>query len=378
VNVYNKGVLRSWVEISRQQIAENHRAIKTVAGTEVMPVVKADAYNHGAIEVSRILVAEGVHRLAVASAEEGIALRQAGIEVEILLMADFLHDERDAIVDYNLTPVLHSIQHIGDLDDLAAKAQRCLGYHLKIDTGLSRLGMQATCQEILSAVQSSSNTTLRGVMTHLASAEDFISAQTDNQISAFLSTIDGLSSGEVKPPFIHLSSTNAIAYGRRQAWQNLVRPGLSIYGYVSHAFGDPREQLLQVKPALTWKSAVLAVKDLPEGTLVGYNGTFRTARPTRTAVLATGYADGYPQWLGNKGKVIVNGVLAPIIGAVSMDLITVDISDCPSVAPGGTVTLLGRQNGVSMDAQEIAALAGTIPYAILCNIGRRVSRQYVD
>jgi alanine racemase len=341
-----------------------------------MPVVKADAYNHGAIEVSRILVAEGVRQLAVASAEEGISLRQAGIEVEILVMADFLHDERDAIVDYNLTPVLHSIQHIRDLDNLAAKAQRCLSYHLKVDTGLSRLGVQASCEEILSAVQSSSNTTLHGVMTHLASAEDFASSQTDSQVSAFLSIIDEL--GEVKPSFIHLSSTNAIAYGRRQAWQNLVRPGLSIYGYVSHALGNSPEKLLQVKPALTWKSAVLAVKDLPEGTLVGYNGTFRTARPTRTAVLATGYADGYPQWLGNKGKVIVNGVLAPIIGAVSMDLITVDISDCPPVAPGDTVTLLGRQNGVSMDAQAIAALAGTIPYAILCNIGRRVSRQYVD
>jgi alanine racemase len=377
---HNGDGLRSWVEISRRRITENYRAIAAAvgAGVEIMPVVKADAYNHGAGEVSRVLADEGVRWFAVASADEGVALRQAGIEAGIVLMADFLPSERDAIIEYNLTPVVHSLDQVRDLSVMAAKAGRTLAYHLKIDSGLSRLGTRASCAEIIDALQSAPNTTLQGLMTHLASAEDFTSPQTDEQIRTFFELCDRLRSTAANPSFIHLSSTNAIAYGRREAWHNLVRPGLSLYGYVSPALGTPPECLLPVEPALMWKAAVLAVKDLPEAALVGYNARFRTRRPTRTAVVAAGYADGYPHSLGNTGKVIVNGVLAPIIGAVSMDLITVDITDCPLLVPGDTVTLLGRQNSASMDAQDISTLAGTIPYAILCGINRRVNRQYVD
>jgi alanine racemase len=258
------------------------------------------------------------------------------------------------------------------------KARRTLPFHLKVDSGLSRLGTRDTCTDIVAAIKVAPNISLEGLMTHFASAEDFASSQTDDQISTFFEIKDVLCSFGLKPSFIHLSSTNALAYGRRQAWQNLVRPGLSLYGYVSPAVGNPPEYLLPVRPALTWKAAVLAVKDLPEGACVGYNARFRTRRPTRLAVLAAGYADGYPHQLGNTGRVIVDGVLAPIVGAISMDLITVDVTDCPSLVAGDTVTLLGEQNGVSMNAQDIAALAGTIPYAILCSIGKRVHRRYVD
>jgi alanine racemase len=372
--------LRSWVEISCRQIIENYRAIAAVTGdgVEIMPVVKADAYNHGAVEVSRVLAGEGVRWLAVASADEGVALRRAGIKCGIVLMADFLPGEREAVIEYDLTPVLHSLDQMRHLSAMAAKAQRTLPYHLKIDSGLSRLGTRANCAEITDALRAAPNIILQGLMTHFASAEDFTSSQTDEQIRTFLELCDGLRDRVADPAFIHLSSTNAVAYGRRKAWQSLVRPGLSLYGYISSSFGEAPECLLKVKPALTWKAAVLAIKDLPAGALVGYNAQFRTQRPTRAAVLAAGYADGYPHNLRNKGKVIVNGMLAPVIGAVSMDLITIDITDCPPLAPGDAVTLLGRQNSASMDALDVSALAGTIPYAVLCGIGKRVNRLYVS
>ena len=372
--------MRSWVEISRKQIAENYRSIAAVVGNgvEVMPVVKADAYNHGATEVSQVLVHEGVRSFAVASADEGVTLRRAGIKSRIVLMADFLPAERDAVIEYNLTPVLHSIDQVRALSVMAAKAARTLAYHLKIDSGFNRLGTSASCLEIIDAVQAASNITLEGLMTHLASSEDFTSSQTDDQINRFMELCEKLRCITANAPSIHLSSTNAIAYGRREAWHNLVRPGLSLYGYVTPALGEPRARLLQVSPSLAWKAAVLAVKDLPSGALVGYNARFRTCRPTRAVVVAAGYADGYPHNLGNTGKVIVNGVLAPIIGAVSMDLMVVDVTDCTPVMPGDAVILLGRQDNTSMNAQDIATLAGTIPYAILCGVNKRVDRHYID
>jgi len=159
----------------------------------------------------------------------------------------------------------------------------------------------------------------------------------------------------------------------------MVRPGHAVYGYVSPvAKGTAPPPLLEVRPALAWKTAVLAVKDLPTGSLVGYGGMYRTAQPTRIAVLAAGYADGIPHRLSNKGRVIANGHLAPIIGAVSMDLTTIDITHCPPLAVGDAVTLLGSEGDVSIDAQQIARVAGTISYSVLCGIHARVKRIYID
>ena len=176
-----------------------------------------------------------------------------------------------------------------------------------------------------------------------------------------------------------MSSSTPIVYGRREAWQRMVRPGHAIYGYVSAiAKGTPPQAILEVKPALTWKSAVLAVKDLPAGALIGYGGMFKATHPMRIAVLAVGYADGFPHRLSNRGRVIVKGHFAPIVGAVSMDLTTIDVTKCPPVEVGDEVTLLGAEGEVSIDAQQIARLAGTISYSILCAIHARVKRIYVN
>ena len=215
-------------------------------------------------------------------------------------------------------------------------------------------------------------------MTHFASAADYDSLQTDHQAAAFQALRDKLQQAGIAPLYFHTSSTTAVAYGRRDAWHNMVRAGHAIYGYISPARGEAPPRILHVKPALEWKAKILLVKDVPEGALVGYGGSFRAPRPMRIGVLAVGYADGLPHRLSNKGKVIADGKLAAIVGTVSMDLTTIDLSHTQALQPGDEVTLLGQEGDSKLDAQQIGRLAGTISYNILCGIGARVRRVYID
>jgi alanine racemase len=378
---YSSFAYRSWVEISLKQIVENFRAVREVVGpdVEVMPVVKADAYRHGAVEVSRALVGAGARWLAVSNVEEGAILRDRGITARILVMADFLPAERAGLLDYNLTPVIHSLGDVAEWDRLVSARGITADYHLKIDSGMGRLGTRGTASEIVAAVGAAKHVRLEGLMTHFASAANYASTQTEEQVHVFQDICSELARQGVQPPILHLASSTPVAYGRRDAWQRMVRPGHAIYGYVSQvAKGTAPPPLLEVRPALAWKTAVLAVKDLPAGALVGYGGMYRTTQPTRIAVLAAGYADGIPHRLSNKGRVIVKGHFAPIIGAVSMDLTTIDITHCPPIITGDAVTLLGSEGSVSIDAQQIARVAGTISYSVLCGIHARVKRIYVD
>ena len=361
--------MRSWVEVSLGQIRANFRAVKEQVGegVEVMPVVKADAYRHGASAVSRALESEGARWLAVSNSDEGVQLRLAGSRSRILVMADFLPDERDTLATHHLTPVIHS------LEDLPAVR---VPYHLKIDTGMSRLGTRAAPQEIAKAV-AAAPAPLEGLMTHFASSGNYESTQTAEQLRRFQNVIDGLRRAGINPALVHSSSSIPVAYRRTEAWGNLVRPGHAIYGYVSPARGGPASSL-KVAPALTWKATILEVKDVPAGALIGYGGIHRAARDMRIAILAAGYADGIPHRLGNRGQVIVRGRLAPVVGAVSMDLTTTDVTDCEPVSAGDSVMLLGNEGGASIDAQQMARWAGTISYAVLCGIHARVKRIYID
>ncbi|HEX7362129.1 MAG TPA: alanine racemase [Bryobacteraceae bacterium] len=370
---------RCWVEVSRAQIAANFQAIRRIVGpdVEVMPVVKADAYRHGAIEVSRVLEQQGARWLAVSNTEEGIVLREAGIDARILVMADFLPFTREAMLAYGLTPVLHSLEDIAALDRLAAVRGERIRYHLKIDSGMGRLGVRCGAPAIAEAVFAATNTELEGLMTHFASSANYQSSQTEEQIAEFEKIAHGLAQIGIRPPLRHLSSTIPVAYGRRQAWGQMIRPGHAIYGYISPARGNAPARILDVKAALTWRATVLSVKEVPAGTLIGYGGMFRAPQPMRIAVLAAGYADGIPHRLSNRGSVIVNGKLAPIVGAVSMDLTSIDVTHAPEARPGSAVTLLGAEGSVRMDAQKIARLAGTISYSVLCGIHARVKRIYV-
>jgi alanine racemase len=361
--------MRSWVEISLGQIRANFRAVRALVGesVEVMPVVKADAYRHGAVAVSHALESEGARWLAVSNVEEGCLLRQSGIQSRILVMADFLEDEREALATQNLTPVIHS------LEDLSAVR---VPYHLKIDTGMNRLGTRAAPHEIARVV-AATPVPLEGLMTHFASSGNYESQQTEQQLQRFEAVIDGLRRAQITPRYIHSCATTPVAYRRREAWGNLVRPGHAVYGYVSPARGAP-PRALHVAPALTWKVTVLEVKDVEAGGLIGYGGIHRAAHAMRIAVIAAGYADGIPHRLGNRGQVIVKGKLAPVVGAVSMDLTTIDVTGCPDLKAGEAVTLLGTEGSVSINAQQMAKWAGTISYAVLCGIHARVKRIYID
>jgi alanine racemase len=289
-------------------------------------------------------------------------------------MADFLREDREALSAYRLTPVIHS------LEDLAAVR---VPYHLKIDSGMGRLGTRSSPAEILRAVSDAAALTdkapLEGLMTHFASAGNYESSQTDEQIRSFEKVLTAFREADRIPRYVHLSSSIAVAYKRTEAWGNLVRPGHAIYGYVSPARGaGAPKPALKVSPALTWKVTVLNIKEVEAGALIGYGGIHRAARPMRIAVLAAGYADGIPHRLGNRGQVIARGKLAPIVGAVSMDLTTVDVTNCPDLRAGDAVMLLGEDGNVSIDAQQMARTAGTISYAVLCGIHARVKRVYMD
>jgi alanine racemase len=369
---------RCWVEVSRRQIAENFQAVRHAVGphVEVMPVVKADAYRHGAVEIARVLTQEGARWLAVSNVEEGVTLRQGGVTAHILIMGDFLTFERPALIDYELTPAIHSLAQLRDYDRMAAALARPLPYHLAIDSGMGRLGTRARPVDVVETVLGCRHARFEGLMTHFASAANYESPQTGEQIAAFEEVRAALVDSGAVPRYVHLSSTIPVAYGRREAWGNMVRPGHAIYGYVSPVRGQAPPPVLEVRPALNWKARILEVKDLPVGARVGYGAMFRAERPTRMAVLAVGYADGMPHRLSNKGKVIAAGRLVPILGAISMDLTSIDVTECPQLQPGDAVTLLGREGGVSLDARQIARTAGTISYSVLCGIGQRVKRIY--
>lgn len=366
---------RCYVEISRSRIAGNYRAVREAVGpeTQIIGVVKANAYGHGAVEVANILAAEGAKWLAVSSVDEGIALRRAGINCRILIMAGVMPWEHEALREFRLTPVAHSLDDLRRFDEGGA-----LKVHLKIDTGMNRLGTRGTAAQIAAAVLGLRNVSVEGLLSHFASAADFTTEQTEEQILEFDAVWQDLAGLGVRPALMHFASTNAIAYPRRRAWLSLVRPGHAIYGYVSPARGPAPPPVLIVKPALSWRARIISVKDIPAGSKIGYGGTFVAPTPMRLAVLAAGYADGLPHRLSNKGRVIAAGRFAPIVGTVSMDLTTIDITHSPQLQPGDEVTLLGSEGDVSLDAQQIARTAGTISYNVLCGISARVKRFYVD
>jgi alanine racemase len=224
---------RSYVLVSREQIARNYRNVCAVVGpgVEVAGVVKADAYGHGALEVSRVLTAEGARWLAVSSVEEGVRLRSDGIhQTRILVMGGFLPYEGEALVEYDLTPAVHSLDQIREADAVARGFGARLRYHLKIDSGMGRLGTRAAAAEILQVLAETPHAKLEGLMTHFASAADFTTSQTDDQLARFHGILDALRGAGANVAHVHSSSTNAIGYGRREGWRNMVRAGLSLYG----------------------------------------------------------------------------------------------------------------------------------------------------
>jgi alanine racemase len=370
---------RTWSEVSLGALAENFHAVQTHLGKDVAvcAVVKADAYGHGAVECARALESEGAAWLGVTNAAEGLALRAAGVKARILLMTGIWKGEEPAIVAENLTPTIWEPWHVESLERAARES--VLPVHLKIDTGMNRLGapielLPQLC-EMLSACR---HLSLEGVSTHFASAEVLDAEDAVRQMKRFDESLAILRSYGLRPPLVHMGNSAAMS-ARPETWKTMVRPGIALYGY-SLAFtrgGLPAAVTeLSLRPVLSWKTRVLTVKEVGAGQSVGYMGTFVTRAPGRIAVLPVGYADGYPRLLSNRARVIVGGEYAPVVGRVSMDLTIVDVTQIRNVAVGDEVILIGRANSKSVDAVELARLSESVPYEILCGLSQRVPRVY--
>jgi alanine racemase len=369
----------TWAEVSLDALRENFRAVRKQVGESVSicAVVKADAYGHGATACARALETEGASWFGVTGTEEALTLRRAGIKARLLLMTGIWKGEEDEAVAHNLTPTVWETWHVERLQKAASKMQVVFPIHLKIDTGMTRLGASSeVLPEVCAAIASSTHLKLEGVSTHFASVRD--PEKTRRQAALFEEAFTVLSANGLAPTIMHMANSAAIL-SRSETWKTMVRPGIALYGYSrSRAAGAAQsgEVGTVLRPVLSWKTRVIALKEVAAGSAVGYGGTFVTQAQTRIAVLPVGYADGFHRLLSNRGRVIVRGEYAPVAGRVSMDLTTLDVTGIAGVEVGDEVILLGESNGKSIDAGEHGRICETIPYEILCSISKRVPRVY--
>lgn len=355
-----------------------------------MAVVKADAYGHGLKPVARLLEECGANWFGVATVEEALELRKAGLRKPILLLGGLYMSDPAALIEYDLTPAVSSTARLDVYAECARRFAKPICFHLKIDTGMGRLGMppalldgfQEKLRELNGAAGPTHDSLLRltGFFTHLASAEDLVATQTEEQLARFSRSLEDLRASGTEPEWIHVSNSAALLAGVNIE-ENLIRIGALLYGYCLPLVlpaGGPQQRLPDFEPVLSFKSRIVFLKDHPAGTPLGYGASFFTRRPSRIATIPAGYADGLSRALSNRGRVIVRGRYARIVGNVSMDLTLIDVTDIPGVMVGDEVTLIGRADGASITAGELAKELGTIPYEVLCSIGKRVPRIEVD
>jgi len=342
-------------------------------GCETMAVVKANAYGHGAVETAQALARLGIGRFAVASLAEGIELRQAGLSTPIIVLGALFEEQVSDLVAHQLTPVVSDGRIFPTLVKAALSQPTPYPIHLKVETGMGRLGFSP--EELLSLLD---NHILRnplhveGIMTHLADADGADSAFTERQLGVLRAMLEQIRQRRLTIPLVHAANSAAIVRFP-DAHFSLVRPGIMLYGYHTLPASVPAPDL---KPVLSLRTTVVQLRTIPRGGTVSYNGTFVATRPTRIAVLPIGYADGYSRQLSHRGSVLIQGRRAPIVGLVCMDMIMVDVTDLAPVQVGETATLIGQQGQESIWADEVANWIGTIPYEVLCGIGSRVPRLY--
>ncbi|HET9795903.1 MAG TPA: alanine racemase [Thermoanaerobaculia bacterium] len=362
---------RTAARIDLSAIAGNFRAIRERSGRRVLAVVKANAYGHGAAAVARALEAAGADFFCVAIAEEGIELRRAGIRSPILLLN--FADAGDAAVHraFALTPALWSLEQIRAFSSATAAWRDPLPVHVKIDSGLSRLGIfPGEVAEAAALLASSPGLRVEAAFSHFSHGEDPGHPTRLRQTQAASGAFAALRGAGFSGLWTHLANSGASLEGAEDC--DAVRPGLLLYGIAPAPSAAPPSG---ISPALTWETDVMAVKRVPAGTPVGYGGTFVTARPTTLAVLSIGYDDGYRRSFSGRTPVLFDGGAVPTVGVISMDLTVCDATDVP-VAAGDRAVLLGTRGGRTVSAHDLARAAGTIPYEILCGIGRRVPRRY--
>ena len=337
----------------------------------IIAVVKANAYGHGAASVGLALEAAGVGMLACADIDEGIVLREAGIAAPILVFGALGISDLEGVFSHRLTPTISSPWAGRALADAAAARRTVLGCHVKIDTGMNRLGLRhdnlrGTLQPILEAP----SLRVEGLYTHFATADDPESDHFGVQQQHFKAARDVAAALGLRTPFTHAANSAALLRDER-VWFDAVRPGLLLYGVVP----PPLMATLALEPALSLHSRVVAVKGVRDGEGAGYGQSFRAAGPRTLAVVPAGYADGLDWRLGDRGVVLVRGRRVPIAGRVSMDMLSIDVTGL-DVSPGDEVVLLGSQADERIDVREVAATIGTIPWELLCRLGARIQREY--
>ena len=365
---------RTWAEVDLGALEHNLQQVQQAAGAGVgvMLVVKADAYGHGSVPVSWHLLRHGVQALGVGDSTEALELRAAGITAPILILGAVVAGEMEDVIRGNIHVTVHSGDRVRALRRMVKEVGGRIGVHIKVDTGMGRLGCHPErALGIAREVRRSRRLSLMGIATHLADARPDGGKQTELQLRRFRKVLRALDEEGLLPPWRHVHASSGILSTLPGAF-NLVRPGLAVYGIDPHGSATPT-----LRPALSWRTQIVFLKDHRRGARIGYGGTWRANRKTRVATLPVGYNDGYRFAFSNRAQVIVRGVRCPVIGRVSMDYITVDVTDVEHAQVGDVATLLGRDGQAVVSIGELAALAETIPYEILCGIGRRVRRRYL-
>lgn len=368
----------TYVEIDLAAIAANVALACRLAGpgTQVMAVVKGDAYGHGAVPVARVALAAGATRLGVAIPEEAVPLREAGIAPGILVLGPIAPDQADLVAAHNLDQCVSDLGQAEALDHAARARGRVLALHLKVDTGMGRVGLRPReVRGVAEKICALPSVRLAGLMTHFAEAEADEPGFAREQLARFAEAARDLAAAGIPVPLRHAANSAALLF-LPEARLELVRPGIMLYGYHPRGRRRPAEPPLQ--PALRLRTAISQIQDVARGESVSYGRTFVAPRDLRVATLPVGYADGCGRLLSNRGHVLIRGQRVPIIGRVCMDMTMVDVSRLPDVRVGDEAVLIGRQGADEITADEVAELQGTISYEVLCRIGPRVPRVYLS
>jgi alanine racemase len=372
----NEPKYRSWVEVDLDNFIGNLQEIKKSIGPQIdfMQIVKADAYGHGAIEISNVALKNGARMLGVANADEGVQLRVSGIEAPIVILGPSIEAEIEEIIKYNLTPSISEIHFANKLEKALEKTGNSLSVHIEVDTGMGRGGtMSAEAVNLIREIMVFPSIKLEGIFTHLASSE-IITTCNDQQWQSFANLLAEIKNLGISIPVRHMDNSGGIL-NYPQFNLDMVRPGIMTYGI----YPSPEmETKAKLAPVMSFKTTIALLKDFPQGYGIGYNSTYVTKRQTRIATIPVGYGDGYGWILSNQSEALIRGRRVPVVGRVSMDLCTIDVTSIPDCTVGDEVVLLGRQGNEYISANEIAAKAGTISYEVLCALGKRAPRVFLQ
>ena len=366
-----------WAEIDLDILANNMKNIKKLAGNkEVIAVVKADAYGHGALDVAPCLLENGASRLAVAMLTEAIELRNNNIKAPIMILGYTPLDLGEELINFDIEQTIYDLYYARELSSLAIKLNKKAKVHIAIDTGMGRIGFLPTDESFNSICEICSLDGLDavGIFTHFSSSDEADKEYTQYQFNQIYDFIRKLENNGINIPLKHASNSAAII-DLPNTYLDAVRAGIILYGY--YPSNEVKKENLSIKPALTLKAKIAHVKELESNMYISYNRTFKTSRKSKIATIPIGYADGYIRTLKHDAKIIVNGQLAPIVGNICMDQFMIDVTDIPNVKTGDEVILLGESNGIKFNADDIAKCMNSINYEVLCLLKKRVPRAYI-